>query len=113
MSAQESADQQPPASSTDAELSSHQEPHQESHQEDLMMEAPDSPPDLYANNHSFSDTPATTPSKSAAPQDKINHGSPGSSWSSKKFREEYDRAWDALVDKNWDGKKYGDPLVKN
>ncbi|CAD6447156.1 5e86d77e-1ec0-4bea-b748-283f758c186d [Sclerotinia trifoliorum] len=109
MSAQESAaDQQPPASSTDAELSSHQE----SHQEDLMMEAPDSPPDLYAHNYSFSDTPVTTPSKSVAPQDKINHGSPGSSWTSKKFREEYDRAWDALVDRNWDGKKYGDPLVK-
>lgn len=42
----------------------------------------------------------TTPPKTDT---KINHGMPGSSWSSKKFREEYDRAMDNLVDKNWDG----------
>ncbi|RAL65097.1 hypothetical protein DID88_001204 [Monilinia fructigena] len=82
-------------------------------EDDRMMETPDSPPEHYANNHSLSDTPVKSPSKTAVTSDKVNHGVPGSSWSSKKYREEYDRAWDMLLDKNWDGKtKYGDPLLK-
>lgn len=68
------------------------------------METPDSPPDLLSN-HSFSDMPVTTPSKTGG-QDRVNHGTPGSSWSSKKFREEYDRVLDGLVDKNWDSELF-------
>ncbi|ESZ93627.1 hypothetical protein SBOR_6005 [Sclerotinia borealis F-4128] len=109
MSTEESTDQQSAVSATNAEITSPQEP-----LIDLMMEAPDSPPDFFAPNHSFTDTPNTTPSRSAQSQDKVNHGAPGSSWNSKKFREDYDRVWDGLMDKNWDGKtKYGDPLIKN
>lgn len=73
------------------------------------MDTPDSPPDLYTHSQSFSDTPATTPSKSmniATPHEKINHGAPGSSWTSKKFREEYDRIWDGLVHREWDGSEF-------
>ncbi|KAF5870030.1 uncharacterized protein Bfra_010176 [Botrytis fragariae] len=107
MSAQESADQEQPATTAGVELFSSQEPHIQDH----AMEAPDSPPDLYSA-HNHSNTPATTPSKSAT-QEKVNHGAPGSSWNSKKFQEEYDRACEGLVDKNWDGKtRYGDPLLQ-
>ncbi|QSZ28977.1 hypothetical protein DSL72_003486 [Monilinia vaccinii-corymbosi] len=103
------ADQQQAMPATDAEASSHPQ-HTE---DDRMMDTPESPSDIYTNNHSFSDTPVKSPSKTPVTQDKVNHGAPGSSWSSKKYREEYDRAWDGLVDQNWDGKtKYGDPLMK-
>ncbi|KAI9644940.1 hypothetical protein NHQ30_006974 [Ciborinia camelliae] len=119
MSAQESADQQQTLSTTtDSQITSQQATSQQAtpqntRQEDFMMETPDSPPDLYAHNYFSSDTPVTSPTKSAATQDKVNHGAPGSSWNSKKFREEYERVWDTLVDKNWDGKtKYGDPLLE-
>jgi hypothetical protein len=76
-----------------------------------MMEAPDSPPELsYATlaNQSFS---AQTPSSSQQSNSgrvngeanaKVNHGAPGSSWQTKKFTEEYERAQNALLDQNWD-----------
>ncbi|TEY40910.1 hypothetical protein BOTCAL_0414g00090 [Botryotinia calthae] len=109
MSAHESPDQQQPAATAGIEVFPSQEPHIQDHE----MEAPDSPPELYsAPSHNSSDTPATTPSKNAT-QEKVNHGAPGSSWNSKKFKEEYDRAWEGLLDRNWDGKnRYGDPLMQ-
>ncbi|PQE06408.1 hypothetical protein CJF32_00002448 [Rutstroemia sp. NJR-2017a WRK4] len=80
---------------------------------DSNMDMPESPPDMTFTNNGFSETPATTPSKTNDPS-KINHGAPGSSWNTKKFREEYDRAYESLIDKNWDGaKRYGDPLIKD
>ncbi|KAM0140419.1 hypothetical protein ACHAP3_002724 [Botrytis cinerea] len=102
MSAHESPDQQQPAATAGIEAFSSQEPHIQDHE----MEAPDSPPELYsAPSHNSSDTPVTTPSKNAT-QEKVNHGAPGSSWNSKKFKEEYDRAWEGLLDRNWDGSKF-------
>lgn len=35
---------------------------------------------------------------------KITFGAPGSSWTTKKFAEEYDRAENSIMDKNWEGK---------
>ncbi|KAF4621573.1 hypothetical protein G7Y89_g14515 [Cudoniella acicularis] len=43
---------------------------------------------------------------------KANFGAPGSSYATKKFNEEYERALQSVVDKDWDGTKYGDPLLE-
>ena len=37
---------------------------------------------------------------------KITHGAPGSSWQSKKFNEDYEKAFSNLMDQNWDNGKY-------
>ena len=36
---------------------------------------------------------------------KNNFGAPGSSYSGKKYHEEYERAMEGLLDKQWDGSK--------
>jgi len=88
----------------------------------IMMETPDSPPDAPGSSvdpllhspgssqqaHASTSTVKST-SDSAA---KVNHGPPGSSWSSKKAHEDYDRAYNILTDQSWDPSKYGDPLLK-
>lgn len=33
---------------------------------------------------------------------KVNFGAPGSSWQTKKFNDEYERAESQLLDRNWD-----------
>jgi len=80
--------------------------------------APDSPPEMTANNpfsspqSSFSQpvgTSQSTPQR-ANGDTKVNHGAPGSSWNTKKFSEEFERAHGQLLDANWDHTKYGDVL---
>jgi hypothetical protein len=34
-------------------------------------------------------------------KEPVDHGKPGSTWNTKKFREEYDRAFESLLDKKW------------
>jgi len=43
---------------------------------------------------------------------KVNFGAPGSSYSTKKFIDEYERAENQLLDRQWDHAKYGDPLMQ-
>jgi len=87
-----------------------------------MVEAPDSPPDashLPAVNQLFSSI--SSPQQSTSNRvngvngetTKCNHGAPGSSWSSKKFQDEYERAYGQLLDQGWDMKKYSDPLLQS
>jgi hypothetical protein len=38
--------------------------------------------------------------------EKSPSGAPGSSWSSKKFHEEYERAMTGVLDKDWDHGKF-------
>lgn len=42
---------------------------------------------------------------------KFNSGAPGSSYDSRKYAEEYDRAEASLLDREWDISRYGDPLT--
>lgn len=37
---------------------------------------------------------------------KVNHGPPGSSWTTKKFQEEYERANTQVLDQNWDSSEF-------
>ena len=48
-------------------------------------------------------------SSTPAPQDKDQK--PGSGWRSKRAEEEMQRAWDNVVDKEWDAKQYGDVMA--
>ncbi|PMD48705.1 hypothetical protein L207DRAFT_505750 [Hyaloscypha variabilis F] len=83
-----------------------------------MVEIPDSPPEHVM----FSPTQASQPhgtqqagNSARANGDnnaKVNFGAPGSSWQTKKFNDEYERAENQLLDRNWDHTKYGDPLLK-
>jgi len=71
-----------------------------------MMEAPDSPPETF--NNSFdgnSNSQAAGGNRASSESSKVNHGAPGSSWNTKKFREEYDRVYNGLLDQNWDHSK--------
>lgn len=76
--------------------------------EDQIMT--DNPP--LSNNASDNLGGGQTPSSAAATvqpsstasingKEPKNHGKPGSSWNTKKFREDYDRAFDSLLDKKW------------
>jgi hypothetical protein len=80
-----------------------------------MMEAPDSPPEAPQSfagpSSSFLQSPnssqptnhqANTSRSNGDSAAKVNHGAPGSSWTSKKFHDEYERAMNSLLDKNWD-----------
>ncbi|KAG9232071.1 hypothetical protein BJ875DRAFT_467889 [Amylocarpus encephaloides] len=83
-----------------------------------MMEAPDSPPHGSTQAQFVAQSKSVQSNSSAARANgegnsKANFGSPGSSWSTKKFNEEYQRAYDAQTDKDWDVTKYGDPLLEN
>ncbi|KAH6663876.1 hypothetical protein B0J14DRAFT_494340 [Halenospora varia] len=44
---------------------------------------------------------------------KPNFGQPGSSYGTKKFHEEYERAMQSVVDKDYDVARYGDPLAES
>jgi hypothetical protein len=101
-----------------------------------MMEIPDSPPEQHsmfsptsasqAQNSQQASNPTRTNGDNSA---KVNFGAPGSSWQTKKFNDEYERAESQLLDRTWDhsecyyvliyGKstescaaKYGDPLIQ-
>lgn len=74
-----------------------------------MMDTPDSPPEtqtLSGPSSSFTGPqPQYNGGKALSKTEeasKINHGVPGSSYSSKKFQEDYERAYNSLIDKNWD-----------
>jgi len=84
----------------------------------IMAEAPDSPPEishLPAPAQSFTThlTSSAQPTSSRVNGEaaKVNHGAPGSTWSTKKYQDEYDRACSSLVDQNWDNRKYGDTAL--
>ncbi|TAQ88517.1 hypothetical protein B7494_g3157 [Chlorociboria aeruginascens] len=79
----------------------------------VMMEAPDSPPEVspHAGPAAVSPTQQHPSSRNGEP--RINHGPPGSSWNTKKFQDEYDRVYNGLQDQNWDHTRYGDPLLKS
>ncbi|KAG0649961.1 hypothetical protein D0Z07_3971 [Hyphodiscus hymeniophilus] len=91
-----------------------------------MMEAPDSPPEAPSSSAGPSSSiqlqspidsgdtnhKANSSRSNGDSAAKVNHGAPGSSWSTKKFHEEYDRACGSLLDQNWDSTKFGDPLLK-
>ncbi|EPE25252.1 hypothetical protein GLAREA_11833 [Glarea lozoyensis ATCC 20868] len=82
------------------------------------MEAPDSPPHLSSQNTipNFSQMKPNQSNQSAVRVNgdgngaKANFGTPGSSWSTKKFAEEHQRAYEMQVDRDWDPARYGDPL---
>lgn len=80
----------------------------------IMMEAPDSPPDLSqisSPNQSISQAQSGGSQQQQATgsrvngDTRVNHGAPGSSWASKKFHDEYDRAYASLLDQQWDNSK--------
>jgi hypothetical protein len=105
-----------------------------------MMEAPDSPPETQNSAAGLPFSPQSPGSSQQTQQAntsransdsaaKVNHGAPGSSWSSKRFHDDYERAMNSLLDQNWDQSKfvalvgerqeanvriakYGDPLLK-
>ncbi|PMD64086.1 uncharacterized protein K444DRAFT_583824 [Hyaloscypha bicolor E] len=74
-----------------------------------MMEIPDSPPEQHimfsptnisqAQGSQQAANPARTNGDNSA---KVNFGAPGSSWQTKKFNDEYERAESQLLDRNWD-----------
>jgi hypothetical protein len=78
-----------------------------------MMDAPDSPPETQTTSggptSSFSVSNGAQQNNHLANSSKSkgddaakdSHGAPGSSWSSKKSRDEYDRAASLLVDRQW------------
>lgn len=79
-----------------------------------MMDAPDSPPEMPSasignlittlSSGSSKDTSPMTmapPASKASGETKVSFGAPGSSWNTKKFSEEYERAEATLLDKNW------------
>jgi hypothetical protein len=78
-----------------------------------MMDAPDSPPEQSHHNfgtQSFSSLPPASQQSNSGRVNgegaqKVNHGAPGSSWNTKKFNEEYDRAVNTLLDSQWDHSK--------
>jgi hypothetical protein len=79
-------------------------------EEDLLMTDA-----IFSSNHPFVDTNTVTPKRHAAVgtsrsdtngvNDKgtseSGHGEPGSAWSTKKFAEEYERAFNQLQDQQW------------
>lgn len=80
---------------------------------DMMMEAPDSPPEP---SHAESTSLPSHPSSSQQTQQagvssgrvngegntKPSYGAPGSSWQTKKFSEDYERAMRELIHQEWD-----------
>ena len=74
-----------------------------------MAEAPESPPETSHHplaNPSFSShlpiSHESTSKQVNGDPSKVSYGAPGSSWSTKKFRDEYERTFSALLDQNWD-----------
>ncbi|EKD13148.1 hypothetical protein MBM_08591 [Drepanopeziza brunnea f. sp. 'multigermtubi' MB_m1] len=85
-----------------------------------MTEAPDSPPDNntahvertnFNHTSSASQASGNSSSNSAKGETKANFGTPGSSYTSKKFQEEYDRMESLLLDRNWEN-LYGDVVYR-
>jgi hypothetical protein len=80
----------------------------------IMMEAPDSPPETQNSSAdpSFSsqapsgsqqnNQQANTSRSNGDSAAKVNHGAPGSTWYTKKFYDEFERASNSLQDQNWD-----------
>ncbi|KAL2067126.1 hypothetical protein VTL71DRAFT_1550 [Oculimacula yallundae] len=96
----------------------------DSQAQDVNMEAPDSPPETtHANTSSQASAPSSTLANTSgrvngdggsgggSSSTKINFGAPGSSWQTKKFSEEYEKAEANMLDRSWEN-KYGDPLYK-
>lgn len=74
-----------------------------------MMEAPDSPPEqhtvfspTYSSQAQSSQQAANSARTNGDNSAKVNFGAPGSSWQTKKFNEEYERAESQLLDRQWD-----------
>ncbi|PVH74762.1 hypothetical protein DL98DRAFT_575501 [Cadophora sp. DSE1049] len=115
-----SSSQQNPSTSTSAETKDTKD----SQSQDVDMEAPDSPPET--NHASSSSQIPPTPTQAntsggrvngegsggSSSNTKANFGAPGSSWMTKKFNEEYEKAEANLLDRGWEN-KYGDPLYNN
>jgi hypothetical protein len=76
------------------------------------MEAPDSPPDVIFSPSSTPQAQSTQQAANPARANgdssaKINFGAPGSSWQTKKFIDEYERAENQLLDRQWDHSECG------
>jgi len=72
-----------------------------------MMEAPDSPPEQHVMFSPIQASQGQTSQQAANPtrtngDAKVNFGAPGSSWQTKKFNDEYERAENQLLDRQWD-----------
>lgn len=63
--------------------------------ETAMWDIPTSPPD----------TTTISTSTQSQPPSKAIQGAPGASWNSKKGHEEYEKAFEKVLDKNWDASK--------
>ncbi len=80
-----------------------------------MMEAPDSPPEhVMLSPTSTSQAPSSQQTANLVRANgdsnaKVNFGAPGSTWQTKKFMDEYERAENQLLDRQWDHSKC-DPL---
>jgi hypothetical protein len=82
-----------------------------------MMEAPDSPPEQHVM---FSPTQASQGQNSQQAANpartngdgKVNFGAPGSSWQTKKFNDEYERAESQLLDRQWDHSEHHSVLLR-
>ncbi|TVY93534.1 hypothetical protein LAWI1_G000414 [Lachnellula willkommii] len=72
-----------------------------------MADAPDSP--IQTSSQQFH-SPQHSQGSRANGAEKSS-GAPGSTWNTKKFNEEYDRAMMGILDKDWDHTKYGDVLM--
>lgn len=75
------------------------------------MEAPESPPEIsHANPASQASAPSGTQANTSGRltgdvhgnTTKTNFGAPGSSWSTKKFNEEYEKAESNMLDRGWE-----------
>jgi hypothetical protein len=76
-----------------------------------MMEAPDSPPETSHTAAANSSQPSSSQQTNSNRVNgdgnaKVNHGPPGSSWTTKKFQEEYERANTQVLDQNWDSSEF-------
>lgn len=88
----------------------------DSQPQDVDMEAPDSPPETtHANTSSQASGPSGTQANTSSrvngeggsSNTKTNFGAPGSSWSTKKFNEEYEKAEANLLDRGWESESFG------
>ncbi|RFU36015.1 hypothetical protein B7463_g402, partial [Scytalidium lignicola] len=83
-------------------------------QDQVMSDSADSPQEIQhtLGDHSQAWSPSSTQHSDGqggdADSGDADFGAPGSSWNTKKYHEDYERAYSTLLDQNWDHAKYGD-----
>jgi hypothetical protein len=86
--------------------------------DDVTMDAPDSPPEFtqaqastwQSSKEAAQPTPQANTGSRVNGEAKAHFGAPGSSWQTKKFSEEYERAEANLLDKQWSHSRLLYPL---